>query len=272
MPRRLSVLAGSGALVSHVVEAALSAGDVVQVVGFVPQPERHGASLVAGNLANPAAAIAAVAAFKTTHVILAGGLMISDRDRESLAGFSGGATGAAQGDAALSSVTAAIEKLTGAKVIGVHEVAADLLAASGSIAGRSLSDAELTAARHGLTAAREIGRLDLGQAVVVAGRRIVAAEDVGGTDELLARVAAHRAAGRIGDGSGPLVLAKAAKPQQPLYVDLPAIGPDTVTRAAAAGITAIAIEAGKSLVLDRPALTAAAAAHGIAVAGLEIDG
>jgi DUF1009 family protein len=272
MPRRLSVLAGSGALVSHVVSAALASGDTVQVVGFAPQPERPGALLIAADLANPAGAIAAIAAFGTTHVVLAGGLTISDRQREGLAGFANSSPGAAQGDAALSSVTAAIEKFTGAKVIGVHEVAADLLAAVGNVAGPAPTDAELAAAHQGLLAAREIGRLDLGQAVVLAGRRVVAAEDVGGTDELLARVAAHRAAGRIGDGIGPLLLAKAAKPQQPLYVDLPAIGPDTVTNAAAAGIGVIVVEAGKSLVVDRPALAAAADRHGIAVIGLSIDG
>lgn len=270
--RRLSVLAGSGALVSHIVDAALAAGDAVQVVGFAAQPDRPGVLLVAGDLANPTAAISAIVGFRATHVVLAGGLTISDRDRETIAGFAIGVPGAAQGDAALSSVTAAIEKFSGAKVIGVHEIAADLLAGTGQIAGRSATDAELAAARQGLAAAREIGRLDLGQAVVVAGRRIVAAEDVGGTDELLIRVAAHRAAGRIGDGSGPLVLAKAAKPQQPLYVDLPAIGPDTVAGAARAGVTIIAVEARKSLILDRAALIAAADSHGIAVVGLSIDG
>lgn len=272
MPRRLSVLAGSGALVSHVVEAALAAGDVVQVVGFAPQPERSGVVLVAGDLRNPTGAIAAIAAFKTTHVVLAGGLTISDGDREVLAGFAGGGPGGAQGDAALSSVTAAIEKFSGAKVIGVHDVAADILADAGRIAGRAPTDAELAAARQGLAAAREIGRLDLGQAVVIAGRRVVAAEDVGGTDELLARVAAHRDAGRIGDGAGPFVLAKAAKPQQPLHVDLPAIGPDTIAGAAAAGIGVIAVEAARSLILERAALVAAAERHGIAVVGLGADG
>ncbi|OEO29015.1 hypothetical protein VW23_027370 [Devosia insulae DS-56] len=272
MPRRLSVLAGSGALVSHVVGAALAAGDAVQVVGFAPQPDRPGATLVTGDLSNPGGAIAAIAAFRTTHVVLAGGLTISDRHRESLAGFAGGSPQASQGDAALSAITAAIEKFSGARVIGVHEIAADLMATSGSIAGRAPTEAELAAASLGLAAARDIGRLDLGQAVVVAGQRVVAAEDVGGTDELLARVAAHRALGRIGDGTGPLVLAKAAKPQQPLYVDLPAIGPDTVTNAAAAGIGVIAVEAGRSLVLDRPALAAAADRYGIAVIGLGVDG
>ncbi|WP_197279391.1 UDP-2,3-diacylglucosamine diphosphatase LpxI domain-containing protein [Devosia sp. A16] len=272
MSRRLSVLAGSGALVSHVVAAAMAAGDAVQVVGFAPQPERAGVLLVGGDLRNPTGAIAAIVAFKATHVVLAGGLMISDGDREALARFAGGGHGAAQGDAALSSVTAAIEKFSGAKVIGVHEVAADLLAPIGQVAGRSPTAAELAAARQGLVAAREIGRLDLGQAVVVAGRRVVAAEDVGGTDELLERVAAHRAAGRIGDGAGPLVLVKAAKPQQPLHVDLPAIGPDTLSGAVAAGISAIAVEAARSLILARSELVAAADRYGIAVIGLGADG
>ena len=272
MPRRLSVLAGSGALVSHVVEAALAVGDSVQVIGFTPQPDRSGVALVAGDLANPTNAIASIVSFKTTHVVLAGGLTISDRDRESIAGFASGTSAGAQGDAALSSVTAAIEKFSGAKVIGVHDVAADILAQPGRIAGPEMTDTQIAAAQLGLLAAREIGRLDLGQAVVVAGRRVVAAEDVGGTDELLARVATHRATGRIGDGTGPLVLAKAAKPQQPLYVDLPAIGPDTLVAAARAGITLIAVEAGKSLVLDLAALVTAAEAHGVSVAGLDIDG
>ena len=271
MSRRLSVLAGSGALVSHVVAAAQAVGDDVQVIGLTPQPARPGATLIVGDLGNPSSSIAAIVAFRTTHLVLAGGLTLSDRDREGLAGFAGGA-GAGLGDAALSGITVAIEKLSGAKVIGVHEVAADLLAQAGAIAGRVASDAELAAGRQGLQAAREIGRLDLGQAVVVAGRRVVAAEDVGGTDELLARVAAHRAAGRIGDGVGPLVLAKAAKPQQPLYVDLPAIGADTIARAAAAGLSAIAVEAGKTLILERAALAAAADRLGIAVVGLVIDG
>ena len=70
---------------------------------------------------------------------------------------------------------------------------------------------------------------------MIAGKRFVAAEDVGGTDDLLARVARHRREGRIGDGAGALVLAKAAKPQQPMFVDLPAIGPHTVSAAADAG-------------------------------------
>lgn len=271
MARRLSVLAGSGALVSHVVDAALAAGDAVQVVAFAPQPQREGVLMARGDLADPTGAMAAIAAFGTTHVVLAGALTISDRHREGLAGLAGAAA-TSLGDAGLSGVTVAIEKFTGARVVGVHEIAADLLAGAGHLAGPQATEAQLAVARLALGAAREIGRLDLGQAAVAAGSRVVAAEDVGGTDELLARVAAHRAAGRVGDGTGPIVLAKAAKPQQPLHVDLPAIGPDTITGAARAGIGLIAVEAGRALVLERAALLAAAEALGVAVVGLAIDG
>ncbi len=271
MARRLSVLAGSGALVSHVVDAALEAGDAVQIVAFAPQPERAGVGQVGGDLTQPTKAIEAIIAFRSTHVVLAGSLSLSDRQREVVGGFVAGEPTSSQGDAALSAVRTAIERHSGASVVGVQEIAANLLAEAGPIAGPGLSANQLEAARSALTSARDIGRLDLGQAVVVAGRRLIAAEDVGGTDDLLARVAAHRTAGRVGDGAGPLILAKAAKPQQPLYVDLPTIGPATIAAAAAAGINVIVIEAGKSLVLDRPALSEVAMRLGVGVIGLVLD-
>ncbi|HET8725945.1 MAG TPA: UDP-2,3-diacylglucosamine diphosphatase LpxI, partial [Alphaproteobacteria bacterium] len=107
-----------------------------------------------------------------------------------------------------------------------------------------------------------------GQAAVVSGRRVVAVEDVGGTDELLARVGRYRDAGLVGDGSSPLVLAKASKPQQPAFVDLPAIGPRTVENAATAGVRLIVIEAGRALLLERAALFAAAEAQAVGLYAL----
>lgn len=267
MPRRLSILAGSGTLVSHVIEAAQRAGDEIQVIALTPQPERAGIRLLVGDTRDPMSIIATIKAFRSTHVTLAGGVTLGDRAREGLSQFATGSAAAA-GDAALSRMSGVVRAMTGAKVIGAHEVARDLLAPKGHIAGPSLTDPQLRTARLALKAAREIGRLDLGQAVVAAGARIVAAEDVGGTDELLQRVAEHRRQGRIGDGIGPLVLAKAAKPKQPLSIDLPAIGPDTVATAAEAGISVIVVEPGRALLLDRATMVAAAERHGITILGL----
>lgn len=268
MPRRLSILAGTGTLVSHVIEAARRAGDEIQVIALTPQPERPGVNVLPGDTRDPMSIIRTIRAFRSTHITLAGGVTLGDRDREGLSEFATGKS-AASGDAVLSKMSAVVRTMTGAKIVGAHEIAQDLLAPNGVIAGPDLTGQQLKSARLALAAAREIGRLDLGQAVVVAGARVVAAEDVGGTDELLLRVARHREEGRIGDGAGPLILAKAAKPQQPLSVDLPAIGPDTVAGAAEAGVSIIAVEAGKTLLLERNELSAAAARNGITIVGLK---
>lgn len=267
MPRRLSILAGTGSLVTHVIEAAQRAGDDIQVIALTAQPERPGLVVVPGDTRDPMSIIRTIRAFRSTHITLAGGVTLGDRDREGLSEFATGKA-ASSGDAVLSKMSAVVRTMTGAKILGAHEVAHDLLAPNGRIAGADLNGAQLKSARAALHAAREIGRLDLGQSVVFAGARVVAAEDVGGTDELLQRVASHRREGRIGDGAGTIVLAKAAKPQQPMSVDLPAIGPDTVAKAAEAGVTIIAVEAGKTLLLDREIMVAAAERHGIVIVGL----
>lgn len=265
MPRRLSILAGTGTLVSHVIESARRAGDEIQVIALTPQPERDGIVPLPGDTRDPMSIIRTIKAFRSTHITLAGAVTLGDRAREGLSELAGG-NRASAGDAALSKMSGVVRAMTGAKVIGVHEVARDLVAQKGAIAGPQITD--LQSARVALRAARDIGRIDLGQAVVVAGARVIAAEDVGGTDELLRRVAEHRRQGRIGDGAGPLVLGKASKPKQPLTIDLPTIGPETVARAAEAGITVIVVEAGKTLLLDRPTLIAAAERHGITILGL----
>jgi uncharacterized protein YbjT (DUF2867 family) len=68
MPRRLTILAGSGRLVTHVVEAALGAGDAVQVIAFTPQPERAGIGTVAGDVTRPEDFIRSIAALASPPV------------------------------------------------------------------------------------------------------------------------------------------------------------------------------------------------------------
>jgi DUF1009 family protein len=160
--------------------------------------------------------------------------------------------------------------LAGVRVIGAHDVVADLLAPEGHIAGPRAHSELLAYGKRGLNAARAIGRIDLGQSIVVSGPRPVAAEDAGGTDALLERVARLREAGMIGDGAAPLILVKAMKPSQPKFVDLPAIGPETITNAAAGGIAAIVVEAGRSLVLERSEVTQRASSLGVSVVGLSV--
>jgi len=272
MTRRLAVVAGAGALAPQVIKAALAAGDTVRVFALTPQQVPSQVAQESASLQDPEALFDAIRAFGASHLTLAGAVTLGDADRQRLIAALGG-TGHPTGDAALSNLAMGLQQVTGAKLLGPHQVALDLLAPTGLIAGPAPQPRQLVTAKLAMQAARQVGAMDLGQAAVAAGGRVVSVEDVGGTDELLARVAGHRAAGLIGSTTEtPLVLAKACKPQQPLFVDLPAIGPQTVAGAARAGISLIAVEVGRTLLLERMRLVAEANALGISVLGLAIDG
>jgi hypothetical protein len=108
---------------------------------------------------------------------------------------------------------------------------------------------------------------DIGQAAVVAGRRVLAVEAAEGTDAMLDRVAAMRASGRITVPTGTGVLVKAPKHRQDRRFDLPSIGPGTVTRAATAGLAGIAVVAGATIVAEPQRLAEEADRAGLFVAG-----
>lgn len=157
------------------------------------------------------------------------------------------------------------------RVIGAHEIAPALLADAG-LAGRHRPDAAARAdIDRGFEAARLLGALDVGQAAVAVGGRVVAVEGIEGTDDLLRRIGDLRARGRLKAAARSGVLVKAAKPQQDLRVDMPTIGPRTVELAAAAGLAGIAVEAGRVMIVDRPATLAAADRARLFVVGRPID-
>lgn len=114
--------------------------------------------------------------------------------------------------------------------------------------------------RYGWDVAREVGRLDIGQCVVVKDRVIVAVEAVEGTDRAI-----QRGGELAGEG---VVVVKRCKPQQDLRFDLPAIGPKTIQVMASVKATALAVEAGRSVLLDRQEMIHQAERAGIAVVGL----
>lgn len=270
MVRRLGVLAGEGELVDEVVAAALASGDVVRIVALGVPPVVAGVDLVRADPSDPLGALRSLAEFGATHVTLVGRVGLDGNARRTIAQSSGG--GSRLGDVDLAGAVRGLLERQGLAVLGAHEIAPELLAGQGVLAGPPVADETLAACRFALGLARQIGQLDLGQAVVAAASRPIAVEDVAGTDALLDRVAAYRAKGHLPAGAEHLVLAKAAKPQQPDYVDLPTIGAETVRRAAAAGISTIVVEAGRSLLLQRARLMAEAAAAGISVIGLKADG
>jgi DUF1009 family protein len=270
MGERLAVIAGSGALVPEVLAAARRQGFEIQLLTLGRRSDLRALGPIPFSLADPQGAIDAIRAFGATCFVMAGGVSISDMARERLRSFFAGGkrNGPTIGDTGLSNLAAELADLTGARPLGVHQIAPELVAEEGLIAGPEPTAPQRDAAAYGLDLARRAGGLDLGQAVVVAGRRAVAAEDIGGTDALLSRVGRLRGRGLTADGSSPLVLAKCAKPDQPLYVDLPAIGPVTVVKARRAGVGTIVVQAGATLLIGRRELAAAAARTGISVLGM----
>ena len=150
----------------------------------------------------------------------------------------------------------------GFRVIGVDEILDGLLAEEGTC-GSIAPDADALAdIARGMSVARAIGRLDVGQAVVVQEGIVLGVEVIEGTDALLERCAAL---GRDGPGG---VLVKMRKPGQERRIDLPTIGATTVAGAARAGLRGIAVEAGGTLIVDREAAVAAADKAGLFVIGV----
>lgn len=186
------------------------------------------------------------------------------RNREALRAIAGG------GDDRLLRAALALVEEDGHRVLGVHEAAPDLLCPPGCI-GRIAPDADAAASiGAGRAVLAALAPFDLGQAVAVAGERVLAVEGPEGTDQMLARA---RALGRKPFGRGrPLpatVLVKAPKVGQDLRVDLPAIGPRTVRNAAVAGCVGLAVQAGGTLVIDRAATAAEADRLGLFLVGFE---
>ncbi|MER9331280.1 LpxI family protein [Mesorhizobium sp. M0488] len=171
-------------------------------------------------------------------------------------------------DGLLKVLTRGLEK-RGIKVVGAHEVVPELAAGEGtltSVAPRQSDWRDIEAARQ---AAKAIGALDIGQAAIAIGGRAIALEGIEGTASLLERTRDLRGHGRLA-GKTRGVLVKCAKPGQELRADLPSIGPQTVEAAHAAGLAGIAVEAGRSLILEGPATLDRANALGIFIVGLPI--
>ena len=167
----------------------------------------------------------------------------------------------------LSSVGRIIEQ-HGFRMRGAHEVAPEILVPEG-VLGRTQPTARARADIDvGLGYLRAAGPFDVGQAVVVADRHVLAVEAAEGTDAMLDRVAQLRAAGRIRSGLGNGVVVKAPKPAQDRRFDLPSIGPKTIEGAARAGLGGVAVAAGETIIAEAEAVVAAADRANIFVVGV----
>ena len=135
-----------------------------------------------------------------------------------------------------------------------------ILVEEGSLTERAPSAKEWEDIRYGWNVAYDVGRLDIGQCVVIKDRVVVAVEAVEGTDEAIKR------GGELAKEGA--VVVKRSKPQQDLRFDLPAVGPRTIEVMASVKASVLAVEAGRTILLDREIMLDKARSARIAIVGI----
>src|SRR5713101_1994794 len=133
-----------------------------------------------------------------------------------------------------------------------------LVPESGVLTRRAPNEHEAEDIAYGLGVAQQIAGMDIGQTVVISDRACVAVEAMEGTDEVIARAA------RIAGGKR-LVVVKVSKPGQDMRFDVPVVGLPTIEQMRGAGATALAVDAGRTLLFDRKKLVELADATGISI-------
>lgn len=149
----------------------------------------------------------------------------------------------------------------GLECVSALDLCPELLVREGILTKRKPSAAELRDIQFGWHLAREMGRLDVGQSVMIRERAVLAVEAIEGTDRAIAR------AGELSSRTG-FVVVKVAKPEQDKRFDVPTVGTQTIETMRIAGATALAIEAGRTILLDERATIALADKYGIAITSL----
>ncbi|HZC81902.1 MAG TPA: UDP-2,3-diacylglucosamine diphosphatase LpxI [Nitrospiraceae bacterium] len=135
-----------------------------------------------------------------------------------------------------------------------------ILVEEGSLTARTPTEKEWEDIRYGWEVAHDIGRLDIGQCVVIKDRVVVAVEAVEGTDGAIKR------GGELAKEGA--VVVKRSKPQQDLRFDLPAVGPRTIEVMASVKASVLAVEAGRTILLDREIMLDKARSARIAIVGI----
>ena len=166
-------------------------------------------------------------------------------------------------DAILRAVAGELER-EGIEILDSTFGLQDILAEEGYLTSKKPSKKEVEDIQFGWETLEALGVLDIGQCVVVKNQVIVSVEAVEGTDEAITR------GGRLG-GKGAVVI-KRTKPHQDLRFDLPAIGPQTIQTMVSVQATVLAIEAGRTVIIDREDVLSQANKAGISIVGKATSG
>jgi hypothetical protein len=270
----LGVIAGGGALPCAIARSVEHAGEKVFVIGLrgAADPEIGRFPHAWASLGEAGKMLRLLRENECKRVLFAGkvarpGFSELKTDAKGILFLPRIAAAARGGDDALLRSLSEILAEEGFSPVGIAEAAPDLLATEGNL-GRFGPDRE--GSRDivlGVKVVRALGALDVGQAAVVCAGLVLAVEAAEGTDAMIKRAGAlpEMIRGRPGKRRG--VLVKALKPTQDGRTDLPVIGVQTIENAAGAGLAGIAVEAGRSAIVERQAVINAANVAGLFLFG-----
>lgn len=271
IPYKLGIIAGGGSLPFALAEAAEQQGQdlfIIALKGSAEQSLCEGRSHFWASVGKTGAVIACLKQEGVTHLVFAGSvkrpslksiqLDLSTFWRLLKRGFR------FHGDDAILRFIHDMMTSEGFKVVGAHEISPQLLMPSGNLTQGQPTKTVMKDVAYGAHIAKQMGRLDIGQSVVIQDGMVLGVEAIEGTDALVRRCAALKRK----KANSP-ILVKMCKPDQLEAMDLPTIGLETVKAVYEAGYQGIAIEAGKALLLDAVDVVAYADKHDLFVMGIK---
>ena len=276
-PQRIGLIAGNGSFPLLVLDAARSQGLQVVVAAIKeeasPEIEQHGAEAVHWlSLGDLSKLIETLKRERVTRAIMAGQvkhkqifssikpdwrlakalLSLTTRNTDSLIG-----------------AIAKVLEAEGITLMSSTALLEPMLADEGVMTRRGPSDSEQTNITYGRGVAQHLSRFDIGQTVVIAEAACVAVEAMEGTDAAILRAGGLMKSPCLGEESSTLSRAltviKVAKPNQDMRFDVPVVGMKTIETMKHAGATCLALDAGRCLIFDKPAVIKAADEAGICI-------
>lgn len=270
--KKLGMIAGSGMMPVEIINYCNKTGREIYVIGLDPFANEEQLKDAPHSFAKIAEVGKMLKAFRNNNVyeiVLAGGIkrpsfkeLIPDWEGMKMVGKL--AMKKMSDDNMFRAVINEIEKL-GFKIVGIEEVVPEMLFYEGIYGKVKPSKDDIDDINRGITVAKALGAVDVGQAVVVQEGMVLAVEAIEGTDMMLSRAATVKKTGKAP------VMVKILKPGQDMRVDLPAIGLQTIEQLKKYGIKGIAVEAGGILLIEREAVVKLADEAGIFIIGMKID-
>ncbi|MEQ1695547.1 MAG: UDP-2,3-diacylglucosamine diphosphatase LpxI [Hyphomicrobiaceae bacterium] len=269
----IGILAGNGSLPGEIARAVTAGGGSVQIVAINSEVDDDLSAfpIVHLGLGKIGAILKAFRSAGVEELVIVGGVMRPDLtklrpDWGLFANlpqvvrlvFSGGDDGVLR-------VVVRFFEAKGFTVVSPADLVPSLAVRAGSLTSTAPTPGDIADILLGSSVVKALGAYDIGQAVIVSDGKLLAIEAAEGTDRMLARVAGSKHARGSVKPHG--VLVKRPKPGQEMRIDLPAIGPATVTRVSQAGLAGIAVLAGQALAAQRHQLLVNARAANVFVYG-----